>query len=156
MPVIVNKVEITDEAVFAEMQYHPASSAEEAQYKAAVALTVRELLLQEAARLDIEAPDAAATQETREDFVISRLLEQEVITPEADEVSCRRYYDQNQKTFCDSAGNSMPFDYVQPAIAAYLNDVSWQTAVKQYIKILGGRAEIAGIRLESADSPLVQ
>lgn len=156
MPVFVNNIEITDDEVFAEMQYHPAGSLEEAQYKAATALAVRELLLQEAAALGIEAPDKTASTETREEFIISRLLEQEVATPEPDEVSCQRYYDHNQKKFRDTAGNLVPFQYVQPAIAAYLKDVSWQTAMKQYIKILAGKAKIAGLMLEGADSPLVQ
>jgi len=156
MPFYVNNTEITDEQVFAEMQYHPASSMEEAQEKAAQALAIRELLLQEAARLGIAAPDMAATQEVQEDFLISRLLEQEVVTPEPDELSCQRYYEQNRKTFRDTEGNPVLFEYVQPTIAAYLKEASWQTAVKQYLKILAGKALIAGIRLEGADSPLVQ
>jgi hypothetical protein len=156
MPVYINHIEITDEQVFAEMQYHPAASAEEAQYKAAVALTIRELLLQEAARLGITAPDPASPEEIQEDFNISRLLEQEVITPEPDAAACQRYYDQNQGKFRDSGGNPVLFEYVQTTIAAYLKDVSWQTAVKQYIRILAGKARIAGVRLEGADSPLVQ
>ncbi len=156
MPVIINDVEITDDAVFAEMQYHPASSAEEAQYKAALALTVRELLLQEAARLEIIAPDASSAQEIQEDFIISRLLEQEVLTPEPDDIICQRYYDQNQKKFRDTAGNPVRFEHVQTTIAAYLKEMSWQTAVKQYLKILAGKSQIAGIHFEGADSPLVQ
>lgn len=156
MPVFVNNVEITDDAVFAEMQYHPAGSLEEAQHKAATALAVRELLLQEAAALGIVAPDESTSAETREEFIISRLLEQEVATPEPDEISCQRYYDQNQKKFRDTAGNPVPFEYVQPAIAAFLKDVSWQTAMKQYLKILAGKARIAGLVLKGADSPLVQ
>ena len=98
MPLYINHTEITDEQVFAEMQYHPASSLSEAQEKAAQALAIRELLLQEAARLGITAPDASATQEAQEDFLISRLLEQEVVTPEPDEVTCQRYYEQKQDT----------------------------------------------------------
>ncbi|MBN8530313.1 MAG: hypothetical protein J0L97_00415 [Alphaproteobacteria bacterium] len=156
MPFFVGQVEITDEDVFAEMQYHPAGSADEALQKAATALAVRELLLQEAARLGIEAPDLSADREIREDFLITRLLEQEVETPEPDKESCLRYYDRNQKTFRDAAGNPVPFEHVQPAIAAYLKDVSWQTAVRQYLKILAGKASIAGLSLEGADSPLVQ
>ena len=156
MPVIVNNTEITDDSIFAEMQYHPASSVEEAQYKAAVALTIRELLLQEATRLGIVAPVDTSTQEMQEDFKISRLLEQEVVTPEPDEVFCQHYYSHNQKKFHDSEGKSVPFEYVKTPIADYLKEVSWQTAVKQYIKILAGKSRIAGIHLESTDSPLVQ
>lgn len=155
MPVYVNDREITDEQVFAEMQYHAASSAHEAQEKAARALAIRELLLQEATNLGLTAPDTDAVPETQEDFLISRLLEQEVITPEPDETSCRRYYEQNYKTFRDTEGNPVAFEYVQPTIAAYLKEVSWQIAVRQYLKVLIGKARIAGIYLEGADSPLV-
>jgi peptidyl-prolyl cis-trans isomerase C len=143
MPVIINDVEISDEQVFAEMQYHPASSEQEAQSMAATALAIRELLLQEAARLDISPPDGSAEAEVREDFIISRLLEQEVSTPEPDDVSCQRYYDQNIKTFRDTEGNVVLFEYAKPAIAAYLKEASWQMAVKQYLKILAGKAVIA-------------
>lgn len=156
MPLFVNNTEITDEQVFAEMQYHPAASVTEAQEKAARALAIRELLLQEAARLDITAPDTSATQEVQEDFLISRLLEQEVVTPEPDEMSCQRYYEQNQKIFRDKEGHPVLFEHVQPTIAAYLKETSWQMAVKQYLKILVGKACIAGVYLEGADSPLIQ
>lgn len=156
MPLYVNNTEITDEQVFAEMQYHPAPSLPEAQEKAARALAIRELLLQEAARLGITAPDAAADQETQEDYVTSRLLEQEVLTPEPDDVSCQRYYEQNRKTFCDTEGNPVLFEHVKPTIAAYLTEASWQMAVKQYLKILIGKSCIAGVTLKGADSPLVQ
>lgn len=155
MPVFVNNIEITDEQVFAEMQYHPASSLTEAQEKAATALAIRELLLQEAARLGITAPDASAVQEVKEDYLISRLLDQEVTTPEPDDVVCGRYYDNHQKIFLDTAGNPVPFEHVKATIAAYLKEVSWQTAVRQYLKILIGKSHIAGIYLEGTDSPLV-
>lgn len=156
MPVFVNHTEITDDQVFAEMQYHPASSVSEAQEKAAQALAIRELLLQEAARLGITAPDSTATAEIQEDYVISRLLEQEVMTPEPDELSCQRYYEHNRNTFRDTEGNAVLFEYVQPTIAAYLKEASWQMAVKQYLKVLVGKARVAGVYLEGADCPLVQ
>lgn len=156
MPVIVNDVEITDDAVFAEMQYHPASSAEEAQYKAAVALTVKELLCQEAKRLGITAPDDTHTDDVTEDYLISRLLEQEVNTPSPTEEECERYYRRNPKVFRDREGNIVPFAAVEASIAEYLSECNEQKATQQYIKILVGKAHIAGIRLEGADSPLVQ
>lgn len=156
MPFYINNTEITDEQVFAEMQYHPATSVEEAQEKAAQALAIRELLLQEASKLGITAPDASASEEVQEDYLISRLLEQEVATPEPDTLSCQRYYEQNRRTFRDAQGNPVLFEHVEPTIAAYLKEASWQTAVKQYLKVLAGKARIAGIYLEGADSPLVQ
>jgi peptidyl-prolyl cis-trans isomerase C len=152
MPLYVNHAEIADEKVFAEMQYHPASSIEEAQEKAARALAIRELLLQESARLEIIAPDETVTQEVREDFLISRLLEQEVMISEPDEVSCQRYYEQNRKTFRDTQSNPVLFEYVRSTIAAYLKEATWQMAVKQYLNSLVAKARIEGISLGGSDN----
>ncbi len=85
----VNDVVIAPAAVAAEMQYHPANSAEEAQRAAAEALVVRELLRQEA-RARGFGDDEAAVEE---------LLAEAVATPEPDEESCRRYYENNRKRF---------------------------------------------------------
>ena len=51
----VNGVEIAPEAIAREIQHHPAPDAETAWIEAARALAVRELLLQEALRLGLEA-----------------------------------------------------------------------------------------------------
>lgn len=53
-------------------------------------------------------------------------------------------------------GQQLPFDHVKAKIAAYLEASSWSRAVAQYIGILSGAAEIKGIQIDSADSPLVQ
>lgn len=53
-------------------------------------------------------------------------------------------------------GRQLPFDAVQDRIADYLQTASWQRAVAQYIRVLAGRAEISGITLEAAATPLVQ
>jgi peptidyl-prolyl cis-trans isomerase C len=91
MMISVNGVELSDEAVYAEMQYHPADDAGAAQREAAVALIVRELLIQEAARLGIDG----GSEEAR----MQALIECEVRTPEPDEMTCRRYYDNNRRRF---------------------------------------------------------
>jgi peptidyl-prolyl cis-trans isomerase C len=54
------------------------------------------------------------------------------------------------------AGRTLPFDLVKTKIAAFLAEASWRLAVSQYIKILAGRAEIKGVDLVGAESPLVQ
>ena len=61
---------------------------------AARALVIRELLLQEARRLAIEAEPKsdAGRRETDEEALIRALIEREVDTPEPDEEACRRYY----------------------------------------------------------------
>lgn len=156
MPVFVNKVEITDDQVFAEMQYHPAPTLEEAQYKAALALTIKELLCQEAKAQGITAPDNSLDADLIEDYLVNRLLEQEVETPEPTDEECERYYQRNPTLFRDREGNPVPFASVKESIAEYLKDCSEQKAMQQYIHILAGKAKIAGIRIEGTDSPLVQ
>src|SRR3546814_110809 len=99
----VNGNEITAQAVLAEMQYHPASSASAARYRAARALVVRELLLQAAEALGIVEPDPAddenGPEETREEALIRTVIAREVRTPEPDEAACRRYYENNLQRF---------------------------------------------------------
>ena len=85
----VNDIEIGAAGIAEEMQYHPATSAEEAQRAAAEALVVRELLRQEA-----RAQGFGDGNDAVED-----LLEAAVTTPEPDEASCRRYYEGNRRRF---------------------------------------------------------
>jgi peptidyl-prolyl cis-trans isomerase C len=109
MTIRVNGVEISGAAIHAEMQHHPAATASAAMREAAQALVVRELLLQEAARLGLApapattpAPAAAGEErdgELPEEALIARLIEREVRTPEAGEDECRRYYDANRRRF---------------------------------------------------------
>ncbi len=143
----VNGRVITDEEVAREAQHHPAASLEEALREAAVALVVRELLLEEAAALGLGGPSgeegqpgsgepvarpagAGRSDETGsagerarrqggdeaslgtdaapagggqsvapEERVIAALLEREIKLPGADEVSLRRYYENNRERF---------------------------------------------------------
>lgn len=156
MPVLVNGVEITDEQVFSEMQYHPAKSQEDALQLAAKALTIRELLLQDAIEKGFaERNESSETEPEADDARIEKLLLEVIKIPESDEDSCRRFYDNNHQKFTHD-GEVAPFEKVSTVIAEYLRDASWQTAVGQYIKILAGKAKIAGIQLDSTDSPLVQ
>ncbi|MYN39939.1 peptidylprolyl isomerase [Duganella sp. FT109W] len=53
-------------------------------------------------------------------------------------------------------GDVIPFATVKPQIADALQRQSWQRALHQYLHILVGRAEIEGVELEGAQSPLVQ
>ena len=259
----VNGNAIPAAAIAAETQNHPAPTPQAARAAAAQALVVRELLLQEAARIGIVAEpmvDAEGRRETDEDARIRALLEREVAVPTADAATCRRYYDNNPRRFispdvfeashillsapqsdaeayakaiaearrliaalnerpeafaalardfsaCPSAreggslgqltrgqttpefetfllaleegqlcpvpvetpygvhvvklhrrvaGRPLPFDHVAGAIAAYLQDVSWRTAARQYVEILAGRAKIDGIAVQAAETALVR
>ncbi|MGK2741596.1 peptidylprolyl isomerase [Tepidicaulis sp. LMO-SS28] len=53
-------------------------------------------------------------------------------------------------------GRQLPFEEVAGRISAYLEEASWRRAVAQYIAILAGQADIQGIDMEGAKSPLVQ
>jgi peptidyl-prolyl cis-trans isomerase C len=95
-------VAIPHAAIAREAQHHPAAEPQAAWHAAARALVVRELLLQEARRLRIEASpqsDESGRRETEEEALIRGGVEQEVKTPEPDEATCRRYYEQNRARF---------------------------------------------------------
>lgn len=98
----VNGVQIPRDVIAREVQQHPARTPAQAWMSAARALVVRELLLQEAKRLDV-APspmaDADGRRETDEEAMIRALVAREVRTPQPDEAACRRYYEQNRRRF---------------------------------------------------------
>jgi peptidyl-prolyl cis-trans isomerase C len=98
----VDGVTVPRDQIAREAQHHPAQTPADAWQEAARSLVIRELLLQEARRLGIEAKpqsDGAGRKETDEEALIRAVVEQEVITPEPDEHACRRYYEQNRKAF---------------------------------------------------------
>jgi peptidyl-prolyl cis-trans isomerase C len=100
--VSVNGVVIPHDAIARETQNHPAQSPQVAWQAASRALVIRELLLQEARRLNIDAApetDVEGRQETDEEARIRQLLAREARTPEPDEEACRRYYLQNRSKF---------------------------------------------------------
>lgn len=263
MPAVsVNGVTIPRAAIAAEVQNTPARTPAEGWNTATRALVIRELLHQEARRLDIKAEqklDTFGRRETEEEAVMRALLEQEVRTPDADEAALRRFYAHNLPRFvsqplwevdhilcaarrddpvafaaarekamllaaelaaaperfgalaqthsdCPSAGvggslgqigpgdttpefevaltalsagelsgsvetrygvhlirmnrsiagRQLPFEAVRERIAAYLEDHVTHAAHAQYVSLLVGRADIQGIVLGGADTPLVQ
>jgi peptidyl-prolyl cis-trans isomerase C len=98
----VNGVEIPPEAIAQEIQHHPAPDAETAWTEAARALAVKELLLQEARRLGLEAEperDEAGRSEAEDDALVRSLLEQEVAPAQPGEEECHRFYDAYQDRF---------------------------------------------------------
>lgn len=230
---------------------------------AARALVIRELLLQEARHLGIApAPleDDEGRRETDDEALVRMVLEREVVTPEPDPETCRRYYDNNRQRFrspdlhevshillaaapgdqaaraaarqraaelitelernpqafaalaqehsaCPSKtvggslgqispgqtvpefeqalpaipagaqsaaavesrygihivrvsrhepGRDLPFEMVQPRIAAYLAEHVRRTALRQYISLLAGRYPVVGVDLGATGSPLMQ
>jgi peptidyl-prolyl cis-trans isomerase C len=96
MTISVNGVQIPDQAIHREMQYHRAQSIEVAQFEAARALVLRELLVQEARRSEVGvAPDVADPEEG----LIQALMTRVIQVPEADEAACRRCYDSRKERF---------------------------------------------------------
>ena len=53
-------------------------------------------------------------------------------------------------------GAELPFEAVKGHIAQYLHDRSFQTATRQYLMLLAGKARIEGFDIAAAESPLVQ
>lgn len=54
------------------------------------------------------------------------------------------------------AGRLLPFEAVRERIADYLATAAWQRGVHQYLQLLVGRADVQGVTLEGATTPLVQ
>ncbi len=54
------------------------------------------------------------------------------------------------------AGRELPFDMVRERIAVWLDEKVRRVAIRQYIAIIAGRAEITGIVLDASATPLVQ
>jgi len=98
----VNGVAIPRDRIAREVQHHPSRTRAEAWKAAARALAVRELLLQEARRLQNSAAavsDGEGRRETDDEAAIRVLIAPEILTPAADVATCRRYYEQNRKRF---------------------------------------------------------
>lgn len=101
-PVLVGGRAISAAEIAAEAQNHPARDAEAAWAAAEEALIVRQLLLDEAERLELDPGDVrdeAGQPLTREDALIDALLAREIRTPKADEETCRRFFERNLERF---------------------------------------------------------
>jgi peptidyl-prolyl cis-trans isomerase C len=102
VPVTVNGVSVPGADIVRETQHHPAADPDDAWGLAARALAIRELLNQEAERLQIEAEpieDDEGRRETPHEARLRALVDREVAIPSADAASCRRYYDANLRRF---------------------------------------------------------
>ncbi len=99
--VSVNGVEIPEQDILTEAQNHPAANPGQAVQAAARALVVRELLLQQAKALKLEAKPEQLEEgiETAEDAAIRALVEHEVDAPSASRDECMRYYENNAARF---------------------------------------------------------
>jgi len=53
-------------------------------------------------------------------------------------------------------GIAQPFESVRGAVAMALRQQSYVTALRQYLSLLAGEADVAGVELDAAETPLVQ
>jgi peptidyl-prolyl cis-trans isomerase C len=97
----VNGAAIDRAAIAREVQNHAGASAQQAWQEAARALVIRELLLQRARilRLEAEPREQDGARETEEEALIRAVLDAEVTAPQADDAACRRYYEANAARF---------------------------------------------------------
>src|SRR5690242_21613299 len=128
--VSVNGTVIPREIIAREVQNHPAPKPILAWQAAARALVVRELLLQEAQRLGVEAEplcDDEGRRETGEEAAIRGLIAREIVTPEPDDAACRRFYEQNRQRFRTGA----LYEAAHILIAAPAADAAARAAARQ-------------------------
>jgi hypothetical protein len=137
MPIKINEIEISDEDVFQEMQYQTdASNVEEVIFKAAQALVVRQLLLQEI---------GLGKDDVNEEEKINQLISENVVIPAASVEVCQRYYENNKPKFLDKERDeTLPFALVENHIKEYLQNQSTTSGIKEYINILAVDANIKG------------
>lgn len=102
IPVSVNGVAIASAEIARETQHHASPDPDDSWALATRALAIRELLTQEADRLNIVAQpieDDDGRRETPQEARLRGLIDREVAVPRAGEAECRRYYDQNRGRF---------------------------------------------------------
>jgi peptidyl-prolyl cis-trans isomerase C len=100
--VAVNGAEIAPAIIDAELQNHRAESAEAARIEATRALVVRELLLQEARRIELAPPtpvEENGIRDTEEEALIGLLLDDQIDAPPVDDAACRTYYQDHPDRF---------------------------------------------------------
>lgn len=157
IPVTVNGVTIAHDVISREAQNHPASRPIDAWKAAARALAVRELLLQEARRLDLRpAPlaDGEGRRETDEEALIRGLIEAQVATPEADADSCRRHYERNSVRF----RSPDIFECSHILVAARRNQSEAFAAAREraeaiYLQLRGAPGEFEALAAAYSDCP---
>jgi hypothetical protein len=155
MSIFVNRIEITEAEVGQEMQYHPAPTQERAWRLAAQSLVVRQLLLQQAANNGLFQHADTLNPAEREAAIIDQLLQRDVVVPEADEITCQRYYDSHPGSFMDKESSQrLTFDQAKAYIRDYLHTKAMRMAVAEYIKALSYDADIEGIELVGSEITL--
>ncbi|HEX4892583.1 MAG TPA: peptidylprolyl isomerase [Hyphomicrobiaceae bacterium] len=102
MALTIDGIDIGEERIREEMQYHPAPSPQAAREAAENALIVRTVLLTQARRMGITACEPLRDRssiEAPEELLIRSLIEREVPARESDEADCRAYYEAHPSKF---------------------------------------------------------
>ncbi len=94
----VNQIEISEDAIAAEMQYHGAETQREAMLKAGESLVISELLRQRANELGFYDKESAKD----EDSFSQQLFNHELDCPSASDQDCLNYFKQNPDKFFSS------------------------------------------------------
>ena len=94
----VNGVVIDEDAILAEMQYHPASDQREAMIQAAQSLVIFELMKQRCHELNL----LSDIREPSEEQLVEALMQVEIPAPQLSELECERYFEANQDKFASS------------------------------------------------------
>jgi peptidyl-prolyl cis-trans isomerase C len=155
--VSVNGSLILHEAISQEAQNHPALSPVAAWTAAARALVLRELLLQRAAALGVVAEpdiDAQGRRETEDEALLRAVIDHDVRLPEADEATCRRYYDRNPDRF--RSAEIMEVSHILIAARPHEKteyQIAAQTAGDLLTAITSGRAAFSDIARHHSQCP---
>lgn len=97
----VNGRNISAANIDGEVQYHPAATRREAMVKAAQALIIKELVIQQALREGLLEPSQLSDGE-EEYALIDQLIEKSAPAPKATGEECQRYYQANLEKFTTS------------------------------------------------------
>ena len=146
--VYVNHKLIPEDMIGQEMQYHPAQSRQEAWQKAAEALVLRELLLQEAYKQKVAAVDNDEAQ------LIDDLLAKMIVVPPADEAESLAFYHAQAHRFVDEQGQTLAYTTVAPLINIELAARAGRQALNGYLKTLVTHAKLQGIVMGKAWLPV--
>ena len=153
VPVSINGVAISSADIARETQHHAAPDPDDSWALATRALAIRELLSQEAERLNIVAEpieDEEGRRETEGEARLRALLEREVVVPRAGDAECRRYYEQNRQRF----RSPDLFEAAHILIAAPASDESARAAAEALIAELQQRpGDFAALALAHSACP---
>lgn len=146
--VYVNHKLIPEDMIGQEMQYHPAQSKQEAWQKAAEALVLRELLLQEAFK------EHLAEVDNDEAEIIDALLAKKIDIAEPSQEEILAFYHTQQHRLIDAQGQQIPYPQVELLIKTELAARAGRLAIKDYLQQLVAQSHIQGLVIGQAWLPV--